>query len=359
MGTNSIMSVMLFLAVLLCSFTTGVCSAKPKLVFDKDIIDLGEVQDGNTPVVEFRFSNKGREPLVIDEAVGGCKCDILKVTKSTLLPGDSAYVVAQARSEYGVGPVVDKILVKSNDPVNPLYLLQIRRFVVKRTLAIPERLYIDLGENSSPIRTVRVLGPNGDNAFKVLHWKTDLRQIILGKPHYAGQTKEGRPLWELTVEAKRNQGYNVNEGGDIEIVTNDKQKSLIKIAVTFLEDVPIKIHPRTLTFVLDDREPIRSKNLAVVWYGEPGKKAAQLTTGPAIHCKAEISSQKSEAKSIQWSVQVTPLTTGRAERRIQRDEIILLFPEMNIELGVPVTIIDLREAKGPQDSANQKTSTNP
>ena len=330
----------------------SLCSAAPRLVFEKTLVDIGEISEDQSPEAEFRFSNKGDQPLVITEIGGSCRCHVLRVTSETLLPGESASLIAAVSTRYRIGPATDLIKVKSNDPDNPIQVLQIKQFVVKRTLAIPDRLYIDLSENSEDSRTIKILGPNNDNTFEVLEVSSNMRRITLGKPTCASEPNEARRLWKFSVKATNAPGHNVAQSGSIEVTTNDKKKPVITIPVTLLENIPITIHPRTLTFIHNDYRPPRSKRIQVLWSRSSPQTDTALDIAPAAQYQVTIVSQTSAGSSKQWLVEIKPPSESAVTTRFKTNDIILLFPQIDIELVVPLTLIDTRA--GPTHSAMER-----
>jgi hypothetical protein len=345
-----------FAVVLVAPFIsarTCVCSGAPKLVFEKSVIDLGETREDDGPEIQFKFSNKGDQPLMITEIRGSCKCHALKLSKETLLPGESGFLFAKISTRYRFGPLTDQILVKSNDPKNPKQVLRIKQYVVKRTLAVPDRLYIDLSENSASLRTIRILGPNNYDTFKVVELKTSVGQVVLGKPRYKSKSKEGRCVWEFTLETKHAAGRNVAETGNIEILTNDNERPVLKIPLTLLEDIPIKIYPRTLTFVLRGQRPPESKHIQVLWRRASTDEDTDLVIGPVTQHVVNILSEKTEKNSKEWLVDIKPPVENKVAPRVRRNDILLLFPQIDIELTVPVIVIDVRDVSS--DSTGEST----
>lgn len=57
------------------------------IVFDKDAIDYGVIQQNAEPVRIFKFKNTGTEPLIIKNAQGSCGCTVPTYPTEPILPG--------------------------------------------------------------------------------------------------------------------------------------------------------------------------------------------------------------------------------------------------------------------------------
>lgn len=64
----------------------------PEIIFENENIDYGTVEydaDGNR---EFKFKNKGKEPLIIYSATGSCGCTVPTAPKEPIKPGEAAVI---------------------------------------------------------------------------------------------------------------------------------------------------------------------------------------------------------------------------------------------------------------------------
>lgn len=72
-------------------------AAGPRLEFDRTFHDLGEVERGQTPEFEYKFTNKGTEDLLI-EIVTGCECTELDWPVEAIAPGEKGVIRAKLLS---------------------------------------------------------------------------------------------------------------------------------------------------------------------------------------------------------------------------------------------------------------------
>lgn len=62
----------------------------PKLEFEAESVDFGEITQGSDPFRTIKIKNVGDEPLLITNARGSCGCTVPTVPKKPIAPGESA-----------------------------------------------------------------------------------------------------------------------------------------------------------------------------------------------------------------------------------------------------------------------------
>lgn len=90
----------------------------PKLVFEQDAFNFGQVEKGQEVSKHVNIKNLGRSDLNIKGVVTACRCVSMRPPKSPLKPGESAKVKFIYKPK-GEGNVSDVVHVKSNDLLNP------------------------------------------------------------------------------------------------------------------------------------------------------------------------------------------------------------------------------------------------
>ena len=97
----------------------------PKLVADREKIDLGDIPLGKTVKVDFQLTNAGDQPLQIKEqpyleVIQGCCPPEPAIGAMTLSPGQTTQLSMQFMMHEGMGGQhLFRIHVKSNDPQQP------------------------------------------------------------------------------------------------------------------------------------------------------------------------------------------------------------------------------------------------
>ncbi len=81
--------------------------------FDKTVHDFGTIPQGGNGECEFKFTNTGKEPLVITNCMGSCGCTVPQCPKEPVLPGKTGSVKVKYDTNR-VGPFVKSVTVNSN-----------------------------------------------------------------------------------------------------------------------------------------------------------------------------------------------------------------------------------------------------
>jgi hypothetical protein len=81
-----------------------------KLVFEAPIYEFGEVDEGAVINHEFKFTNTGKVPLVIQNAHSTCGCTIPDWPKELIAPGEGGVIKVEfntkGKSEFQEKPVI-------------------------------------------------------------------------------------------------------------------------------------------------------------------------------------------------------------------------------------------------------------
>lgn len=72
--------------------------------FSETIFDFGEVMEGEKVVHNYKFTNTGKEPLIISNAKGSCGCTVPSWPREPIPPGETGEIKVQFDSK-GKGKV--------------------------------------------------------------------------------------------------------------------------------------------------------------------------------------------------------------------------------------------------------------
>lgn len=112
--------VLLFFVVILA---LGVSSyaQKAAIAFEKSEFDFGKIQQGKPVTNNFKFTNTGKEPLILGGVTASCGCTTPTWTKEPIAPGGTG--VVNATFNAGVmGPFNKTVTVQSNAENGAIYL---------------------------------------------------------------------------------------------------------------------------------------------------------------------------------------------------------------------------------------------
>ena len=81
------------LLMMLASLVAYAQQEQPEIKFDKTVHNFGTFSE-KTPVqtAVFAFTNIGKAPLIINQAIAGCGCTIPSYTKEPIMPGEKGTV---------------------------------------------------------------------------------------------------------------------------------------------------------------------------------------------------------------------------------------------------------------------------
>lgn len=82
--------------------------------FEKEVHDFGNVKEGTQAEYTFKFTNIGKEPLVITNVQASCGCTTPKWTKEPVKPGETGQVTAIYNSKGRPGNFNKAVTITSN-----------------------------------------------------------------------------------------------------------------------------------------------------------------------------------------------------------------------------------------------------
>lgn len=85
-----------------------------KLVFKEETYNFGELSEGPQATHEFKFTNTGKEPLILSKVQASCGCTTPSWPKEPILPGKDAVIVVTYNTQGRPGPFTKSITVTSN-----------------------------------------------------------------------------------------------------------------------------------------------------------------------------------------------------------------------------------------------------
>ncbi len=120
--------------ILLCFFCGAALGQAPgasfaKIEFPKELVLLGELQEGEIAEVDFPFLNKGTAPLQLFDLAPNCSCTTADADAMTVAPGKGSVVRARVDTRGRPGNLEKMVIVVSNDPKAAQVTLTIRAVV--------------------------------------------------------------------------------------------------------------------------------------------------------------------------------------------------------------------------------------
>jgi hypothetical protein len=110
----------------------------PEISFDKTVHDYGTVVQGSDATCEFKFTNTGKEPLILQKPVSSCGCTVPTWPQEPVLPGKGD-VIKVTYSTHNVGPINKTITVTSNAKTARVILSIKGNVIAKPAEKVPEK----------------------------------------------------------------------------------------------------------------------------------------------------------------------------------------------------------------------------
>lgn len=85
----------------------------PDFKFETEVIDYGTIEHNANGEREFKFTNVGKEPLIITEAHGSCGCTVPTYSKEPVAPGASSVIKVKYATDR-VGQFEKTVTITSN-----------------------------------------------------------------------------------------------------------------------------------------------------------------------------------------------------------------------------------------------------
>ena len=135
-----------FCLLSLCLLFAGAVKAQdakpqngPEIEFEKVVHDYGNIPYNGNGECEFRFTNTGNEPLLVQKPKSSCGCTVPSWPNEPILPGESD-VIRVTYKTTRVGNINKSITVTSNAVKNSTVVLRIKGNVMEQpTEALPEK----------------------------------------------------------------------------------------------------------------------------------------------------------------------------------------------------------------------------
>ncbi|ASU33743.1 DUF1573 domain-containing protein [Mucilaginibacter xinganensis] len=105
--------------------TTANAANAPVMKFEKDTHDFGKIKSGDKVTYDFKFTNSGKSPLIITDAIATCGCTKPEWPKTPIKPGESGniHVVFNSAAKMGLQDKMITITANTNPAQNRVHLI--------------------------------------------------------------------------------------------------------------------------------------------------------------------------------------------------------------------------------------------
>ena len=120
-----LLGIMLLMAGVAEAQDKGTVQMGPEIEFEKLVHDYGDVPYNGNGECEFRFTNTGTEPLLVQKPKSSCGCTIPSWPNEPILPGESDVIKVTYRTNRA-GNINKTVTVTSNAVKNSTVVLRIK-----------------------------------------------------------------------------------------------------------------------------------------------------------------------------------------------------------------------------------------
>ena len=107
-------------------------SRVPVIKFEKDVFNFGEIEEGESIIVDFKMTNIGSAPLLIRSAKGSCGCTVPEYPRDqSIKPGESSTITVKFDSSNKPGMQRKTVTLTTNTSKGK-ELLNIKAFVLPK-----------------------------------------------------------------------------------------------------------------------------------------------------------------------------------------------------------------------------------
>jgi hypothetical protein len=110
----------------------------PEISFDKLVHDYGTIMQGADGACEFKFTNTGKEPLILSKPQSSCGCTVPTWPQEPILPGKSD-VIKVTYNTQNIGPINKTVTVTSNAKTSRIVLSIKGTVTAKPAETVPEK----------------------------------------------------------------------------------------------------------------------------------------------------------------------------------------------------------------------------
>ncbi len=107
-------AILSILAVLFISLSGYAQDKAPVFKFQQTTHDFGNLQQGPEATYNFKFTNVGKSPLIIQRCTSSCGCTIPKWSKDPIMPGKSGTIAVRYATKDKTGSFNKTIYIQSN-----------------------------------------------------------------------------------------------------------------------------------------------------------------------------------------------------------------------------------------------------
>lgn len=132
----------------------------PKITFESEVHDFGDIGPGSSNACEFKFTNTGNAVLKVNKKIEStCGCTVPELSKEEYAPGESGIIKVKFSAGKQASPVSKHMYVSSNDKTRTKIDLTIKANIILKVDYEPKQISLSLKQENAgcPQITIRSL----------------------------------------------------------------------------------------------------------------------------------------------------------------------------------------------------------
>ncbi|MCC6601233.1 MAG: DUF1573 domain-containing protein [Crocinitomicaceae bacterium] len=97
----------------------------PAITVDKEVHDYGTIPFGGNGTCEFKVTNSGTEPLILQKCKGSCGCTVPTCEPNPIMPGESSVITVKYDTKRA-GAINKSVTITSNATNEPSKVVRIK-----------------------------------------------------------------------------------------------------------------------------------------------------------------------------------------------------------------------------------------
>lgn len=246
-----VLSATLFAALTLCAAAQHPATTnRPRLVCDQPVFDYGTVDASTVVEHTFTIRNEGTLTLEISRVHASCGCTVANISSQQIPPGGESQISSRLSLQGRSGPQQKTIVIDSNDPDQPQYVLTLRGVVGAALNVQPQQIMMPrVTPGSQPQANVILTSGDGtEYSVTGVDSTSDLLQANV-------VTIEDRKTYRVDLGLKQ-----PLEGGAfnamVVVRTDHPKRPAVEIPVTFIAAREIVVAPREIAFDKPGDQPV-------------------------------------------------------------------------------------------------------
>lgn len=110
----------------------------PEISFEKTVHDYGTIAFGGDGTSYFKFTNTGKEPLILQQPQSSCGCTVPTWPKEPILPGESNEIKVTYNTKKA-GQINKTVTIRSNAKTSTVVLRITGKVEPQQTQTLPEK----------------------------------------------------------------------------------------------------------------------------------------------------------------------------------------------------------------------------